>query len=86
MAVFSVTLHLVAQYGQGAKEGWYDGAAIGFAVILVIMVTGKMRLECTASSHRWIYHSIFALLDVSVEWAGSLQRLQAIPAISKSQC
>jgi hypothetical protein len=25
---------------QGIKEGWYDGASIAFAVILVIVVTG----------------------------------------------
>jgi Ca2+-transporting ATPase len=25
---------------QGIKEGWYDGASIGFAVLLVVFVTG----------------------------------------------
>jgi len=25
---------------QGVKEGWYEGASIAFAVILVIVVTG----------------------------------------------
>uniref|UniRef100_A0A2P2MNN1 Uncharacterized protein MANES_14G162600 n=1 Tax=Rhizophora mucronata TaxID=61149 RepID=A0A2P2MNN1_RHIMU len=25
---------------QGFKEGWYDGASIAFAVILIIIVTG----------------------------------------------
>uniref|UniRef100_M8B293 Calcium-transporting ATPase n=1 Tax=Aegilops tauschii TaxID=37682 RepID=M8B293_AEGTA len=27
-------------YTEGIKEGWYDGASIGFAVLLVIFVTG----------------------------------------------
>ena len=26
---------------QGAKSGWYDGAGIAFAIILVVLVTGK---------------------------------------------
>lgn len=29
---------------QGAKNGWYDGTAIGVAVILVISVTGNVHL------------------------------------------
>lgn len=28
---------------QGIKEGWYDGGSIAFAVILVVVVTGKLK-------------------------------------------
>jgi hypothetical protein len=27
---------------QGIKEGWYDGASIAFAVLLVVFVTGML--------------------------------------------
>lgn len=36
---------------QGPKNGWYDGTAIGVAVVLVICVTGKF----------WSFHSMIQL-------------------------
>lgn len=30
---------------QGIKEGWYDGASIGFAVLLVVFVTGILPAQ-----------------------------------------
>ncbi|VAH36003.1 unnamed protein product [Triticum turgidum subsp. durum] len=32
-------------YTEGIKEGWYDGASIGFAVLLVIFVDYKQSLQ-----------------------------------------
>ncbi|KAK6944577.1 Calcium-transporting P-type ATPase, N-terminal autoinhibitory domain [Dillenia turbinata] len=32
---------------EGIKEGWYDGASIAFAVILVIVVTGLGLADCS---------------------------------------
>jgi hypothetical protein len=41
-----IWLHISTGNGcvQGAKNGWYDGTAIGVAVILVISVTGNVHL------------------------------------------
>jgi hypothetical protein len=45
---------------QGVKEGWYDGTAILFAVLIVIVTTGKQLssflkcvMECVNHKISW---------------------------------
>jgi magnesium-transporting ATPase (P-type) len=41
LMVAAVVSLATSMWADGVKDGWYDGTAIAFAVLLVITVTGK---------------------------------------------